>query len=175
MPRATGVQVRTTANSMAMIRTRSCRRRPVKAVCRTGARGGTRVRSVGREDRRRKGCDANSPRRVRPERAALLPQKCILSGPHGQERTIWCSAVRSARHKVKIAYEVDVRRSSPARRPTASPLLILDTDRNLLLGVLALQSDLLAPNRFAKGYPGWASRKDARLANLLVKRGWLNP
>jgi serine/threonine-protein kinase len=49
----------------------------------------------------------------------------------------------------------------------------MDTDRNLLFGVLALQADLLTPARFAEGCSAWAARKDAPLADLLVERGWL--
>jgi serine/threonine-protein kinase len=51
----------------------------------------------------------------------------------------------------------------------------MDTDRNLLFGVLALQADLLDPPRFAEACSAWATRKDASLADLLVQRGWLTP
>jgi hypothetical protein len=49
----------------------------------------------------------------------------------------------------------------------------VDTDRNLLFGVLALQADLLTPARFAEACSAWAGRKNAPLADLLVERGWL--
>ncbi len=49
----------------------------------------------------------------------------------------------------------------------------MDTDRNLLFGVLALQADLLDPNRFAEACSAWAARKDTPLAELLLERGWL--
>jgi serine/threonine-protein kinase len=49
----------------------------------------------------------------------------------------------------------------------------MDTDRNLLFGVLALQTDLLTPARFAEVCSAWALRKDTPLADLLVERGWL--
>jgi tRNA A-37 threonylcarbamoyl transferase component Bud32 len=49
------------------------------------------------------------------------------------------------------------------------------TDRNLLFGVLALQTDLLDPSRFAEICSAWAGRKDTPLADLLVERGWLTP
>src|SRR5207302_6962223 len=51
----------------------------------------------------------------------------------------------------------------------------MDTDRNLLFGVLALQVDLLDPARFAEACAAWAGRKDTPLADLLVERGWLTP
>src|SRR5262249_6215225 len=49
----------------------------------------------------------------------------------------------------------------------------MDTDRNLLFGVLALQADLLTPAQFAEGCSAWAGRKDIPLADLLLERGWL--
>jgi serine/threonine-protein kinase len=51
----------------------------------------------------------------------------------------------------------------------------MDTDRNLLFGVLALQADLLDNTRFAEACAGWAARKGTPLADLLVERGWLTP
>jgi tetratricopeptide (TPR) repeat protein/tRNA A-37 threonylcarbamoyl transferase component Bud32 len=50
----------------------------------------------------------------------------------------------------------------------------VDTDRNLLFGVLALQADLLDQARFVEACTLWASRKQAPLADLLVERGWLS-
>ncbi len=49
----------------------------------------------------------------------------------------------------------------------------MDTDRNLLFGVIALQADLLDATQFAEGCAAWAARKDSALADLLVERGWL--
>src|SRR4051794_29101804 len=49
----------------------------------------------------------------------------------------------------------------------------MDTDRNLLFGVLALQADLLDAARFAEACAAWAARKGTPLADLLVERGWL--
>jgi hypothetical protein len=49
----------------------------------------------------------------------------------------------------------------------------MDTDRNLLFGVLALQADLLDNDQFAEACSAWAARKDTPLADLLVARGWL--
>jgi serine/threonine-protein kinase len=51
----------------------------------------------------------------------------------------------------------------------------MDTDRNLLFGVLALQADLLDPPRFAEACTAWSARKATPLADLLVERGWLTP
>ncbi|HVS39886.1 MAG TPA: serine/threonine-protein kinase [Gemmataceae bacterium] len=51
----------------------------------------------------------------------------------------------------------------------------MDTDRNLLFGVLALQADLIDAPRFAEACTAWSARKDAPLAQLLVERGWLTP
>jgi tetratricopeptide (TPR) repeat protein len=51
----------------------------------------------------------------------------------------------------------------------------MNTDRNLLFGVLALQADLLDPARFAEACTAWSARKDTPLADLLVERGWLTP
>jgi hypothetical protein len=49
----------------------------------------------------------------------------------------------------------------------------MDTDRNLLFGVLALQADFLDPDQFAEACSAWAARKGAALADLLVECGWL--
>ena len=51
----------------------------------------------------------------------------------------------------------------------------MDTDRNLLFGVLALQADLITPPQFIEACTLWASRKETPLAELLVERGWLTP
>jgi tRNA A-37 threonylcarbamoyl transferase component Bud32 len=51
----------------------------------------------------------------------------------------------------------------------------MDTDRNLLFGVLALQADLIDEAQFARACSEWAGRKQAPLAELLVERGWLTP
>ena len=49
----------------------------------------------------------------------------------------------------------------------------MDTDRNLLFGVLALQADLITNDQFAEACSAWAARKSDPLAELLVERGWL--
>lgn len=49
----------------------------------------------------------------------------------------------------------------------------MDTDRNLLFGVLAHQAGLLDSDRFAEICSAWAARKGTSLPDLLVERGWL--
>jgi hypothetical protein len=49
----------------------------------------------------------------------------------------------------------------------------MDTDRNLLFGVLALQADLLDAPQFIEACLLWTARKTERLADLLVERGWI--
>lgn len=49
----------------------------------------------------------------------------------------------------------------------------MDTDRNLLFGVLALQLELIDAKRFSEGCAGWAAGKERSLAQLLVERGWI--
>jgi tRNA A-37 threonylcarbamoyl transferase component Bud32 len=49
----------------------------------------------------------------------------------------------------------------------------MDTDRNLLFGVLALQADVITASQFVEACTLWASRKDTPLADLLAGRGWL--
>src|SRR5262249_5070164 len=51
----------------------------------------------------------------------------------------------------------------------------MDTDRNLLFGVLALQAGLIDAAQFAEACALWASRKHTPLADLLVERGWILP
>ena len=50
----------------------------------------------------------------------------------------------------------------------------MDTDRNLLFGVLALQVDLITPDQFAQGSALWAANKGRSLADILVEQGWLS-
>jgi hypothetical protein len=51
----------------------------------------------------------------------------------------------------------------------------MDTDRNLLFGVLALQADVVTPSQFIEACTVWAGRKDVALAELMAERGWLTP
>src|SRR5262249_36304119 len=51
----------------------------------------------------------------------------------------------------------------------------LDTDRNLLFGILALQTGLLTREQFTAAVEAWATRKQTPLADILVERGWLTP
>jgi PAS domain S-box-containing protein len=49
----------------------------------------------------------------------------------------------------------------------------MDTDRNLLFGVLALQAGLIDAGQFVEACTLWATRKAVPLAELLRERGWL--
>jgi serine/threonine-protein kinase len=51
----------------------------------------------------------------------------------------------------------------------------MDTDRNLLFGVLALQADLIDSRQFLEACLLWTGRKNVALADLLVQRGWIVP
>jgi PAS domain S-box-containing protein len=57
-----------------------------------------------------------------------------------------------------------------APRPIEVPL---DTDRNLLFGVVALQADLLDADQFIQACTLWTTRKEFPLADMLVELGWL--
>jgi eukaryotic-like serine/threonine-protein kinase len=49
----------------------------------------------------------------------------------------------------------------------------MDTDRNLLFGVLALQAGLIDNDQFAQACTLWSAHKDMSLADVLVEHGWL--
>ena len=51
----------------------------------------------------------------------------------------------------------------------------MDTDRNLLFGVLALQADLIDAAQFAEICSAWTARMDIPLRDLLVERRFLTP
>jgi serine/threonine-protein kinase len=51
----------------------------------------------------------------------------------------------------------------------------MDTDRNLLFAVLALQADLIDREQFVQACTLWAARKDIPIAELLIQQGWLTP
>ena len=51
----------------------------------------------------------------------------------------------------------------------------MDTDRNLLYGVLALQAGLIDPTQFVEACTLWSARKSQSLADLLIEQGWLLP
>ena len=48
-----------------------------------------------------------------------------------------------------------------------------ETDRNLLFGLIAMQSDLIEMRQFVDACTLWGSRKDSSLADILVEHGWL--
>jgi serine/threonine-protein kinase len=49
----------------------------------------------------------------------------------------------------------------------------VESDRNLLFGVLALQLELIDARQFGDACSGWATQKARPLADLLVERGWI--
>ena len=49
----------------------------------------------------------------------------------------------------------------------------MDTDRNLLFGVLALQADVISHTQFVEACTLWANQKGTPLSDLLVERGWI--
>jgi serine/threonine-protein kinase len=51
----------------------------------------------------------------------------------------------------------------------------MDTDRNLLFAVLALQSQLIDRDQFIHACSLWATRKDVPIAEVMVEQGWLMP
>src|SRR5262245_12866546 len=51
----------------------------------------------------------------------------------------------------------------------------METDRNLVFGVVALQADLINAGQFVDACTLWASRKNLALGELLVERGWMLP
>src|SRR5262249_37576675 len=51
--------------------------------------------------------------------------------------------------------------------------VLMNTDLNLLFGVLALQSGLINSDQFVEACALWTTRKATALADLLLERGWL--
>jgi eukaryotic-like serine/threonine-protein kinase len=51
----------------------------------------------------------------------------------------------------------------------------MDTDRNLLFGVLAMQADVLDADHFIKACTLWTTRKEVSLPDLLIELGWITP
>jgi PAS domain S-box-containing protein len=51
----------------------------------------------------------------------------------------------------------------------------MNTDRNLLFGVLALQADVLDDDQFIKICTLWTTRKQTALGDLLIELGWITP
>src|SRR4051812_7304396 len=49
----------------------------------------------------------------------------------------------------------------------------MDTDLNLLFGVLALHADLIDSCQFIEACTAWASRKNTSLAELLIEKKWI--
>ncbi|MEO8494780.1 MAG: serine/threonine-protein kinase, partial [Planctomycetota bacterium] len=51
----------------------------------------------------------------------------------------------------------------------------VDTDRNLLFGILALQLEFVDATQFTEACAAWAVAKQKTLAEILVERGWMTP
>jgi eukaryotic-like serine/threonine-protein kinase len=51
----------------------------------------------------------------------------------------------------------------------------VDTDRNLLFAVIALQADVVDADQFVKVCTLWTTRKQTALADLLIELGWITP
>ena len=51
----------------------------------------------------------------------------------------------------------------------------MDSDRNLLFGVLALLTDAVSRDQFVEACTSWSANKDKSLADVLAERGWLTP
>jgi PAS domain S-box-containing protein len=51
----------------------------------------------------------------------------------------------------------------------------MNTDRNLLFAVLALQADVLDADQFIEVCTLWTTRKQTALADLLIELGWITP
>src|SRR5690242_19965297 len=52
---------------------------------------------------------------------------------------------------------------------------LMDNDRNLLFGVLALQADLIDAQQFIEACTLWSASKQHALADILLERGWIQP
>lgn len=64
------------------------------------------------------------------------------------------------------------------RAPSSSAVVLpatgpLETDRNLLFGVLAVQLEFIDAEQFSQACAGWAVAKHRTLGDQLVERGWL--
>ena len=51
----------------------------------------------------------------------------------------------------------------------------MNTDCNLLFGVLCLQTDLIDQQQFTDACGAWAARKESPLAEILIERGCITP
>lgn len=49
----------------------------------------------------------------------------------------------------------------------------MNADRNVLFGVLAVQTDLIDATQFVEVCADWVTRKETPLAELLIERGWI--
>src|SRR5262245_16204288 len=60
-----------------------------------------------------------------------------------------------------------------ALRDRPSGGVTMDTDWNLLFGVLALQADLIDNDQFVKASTLWTAQKELPLSDILVDQGWM--
>jgi PAS domain S-box-containing protein len=51
----------------------------------------------------------------------------------------------------------------------------MDSEHNLLFGVMALQADLIDVHQFAACCKSWAANQETPLADLMIGRGWILP
>src|SRR4051812_20166608 len=120
--------------------------------------------------------------------APLCLQPCTLSrspaifilrsapSPERRANGALGEAIRSRTHPTEPPALVPPACGREARPMSHStPLFLPHADRNLLLGVLALQAGLIDPAQLAEVCPAWAAERARPLAELLVERGWLSP
>src|SRR5947209_2671793 len=50
----------------------------------------------------------------------------------------------------------------------------MDTDRNLLFGILALRAEAITPEHFIEACRLWTHQRSVPLAEVLAQRGWLD-
>jgi PAS domain S-box-containing protein len=127
-------------------------------------------------------------RSLSPAMPAIAASSYLLGGHHLTTPAARTAAVadEAARHGHHIAdpsgtsllrpVATRITVALPSRshvRNREAPLM--DTDRNLLFAVLALQVDLLDRDRFVQACTLWAGHKDRPIADLLIEQGWLTP
>src|SRR5262249_44614605 len=84
---------------------------------------------------------------------------------HSEESPLTGSVVRSRSERPPLAPRADY-----TTLPHA-PRFAVDTDRNILFGVLALRAGLLDADQFAAACDRWAGQQSKTLADLLAQSG----
>ena len=79
------------------------------------------------------------------------------------------SATRKTDPRNEIAKGVATQTSASLRST------VMDTDHNLLFGMIALQAELIDATQFIEACLLWTTRKNKCLADLLLGRGWIEP